>query len=313
MSDCDPYAPSPRRIGLLHAGEMGAAVAAVLRSRGIEVLGCAEGRSDATVARCVAAGITLCPSVRQLVAESDWVLSLVPPDAAESLCAQFCELESPDHSIFVDFNSISPERAARLGNAVEARRRRFVDGSINGLAKNLCTTATMFLSGRDAKQVGSLFSRDVRVQLLGENPGSASAMKMLLGGVSKGICALLVELLRVADQLAMREAFLAALSRIYPEVAALGERMLPSYAHHADRRMVETGELQDTAIATGIVGPSIAAIANTHRELAEHLSRHATDASSLCTLLNHLAATKFLLRPSIGVPESKVNLEGSYG
>ena len=43
-------------VGLLHPGEMGAAIGAVLRQRGIEVLWASEGRSEATKARAGAAG-----------------------------------------------------------------------------------------------------------------------------------------------------------------------------------------------------------------------------------------------------------------
>ena len=46
-----------RSVGLLHPGEMGAAVGAVLRSQGHRVVWASEGRSDETRARARAAGL----------------------------------------------------------------------------------------------------------------------------------------------------------------------------------------------------------------------------------------------------------------
>ena len=68
-----------------------------------------------------------------------------------------------------------------------------MDGAINGLAKNLTSSATMFLSGPRASEVADLFGQHVRVRLLGHEFGRASAMKMLLSGLSKGVCALFAE------------------------------------------------------------------------------------------------------------------------
>jgi 3-hydroxyisobutyrate dehydrogenase-like beta-hydroxyacid dehydrogenase len=57
-------------VGLLHPGEMGAAIGAVLRQRGIEVLWASEGRSEATASRAVAAGLVDAGTVAELARRS---------------------------------------------------------------------------------------------------------------------------------------------------------------------------------------------------------------------------------------------------
>ena len=78
-----------------------------------------------------------------------------------------------------------------------------MDAAVNGLAHNAASSGTLFLSGPRAAEVARLFAGTMRVQELGSEPGSASAMKMLLGGLSKGLCALFLELALLAREQGM--------------------------------------------------------------------------------------------------------------
>jgi 3-hydroxyisobutyrate dehydrogenase-like beta-hydroxyacid dehydrogenase len=81
-------------VGVLHPGEMGAAIGAALRAAGDEVRWASEGRSDATRAR--AAAFTDAGSVAEVDARCDVVFSVVPPHAAVELVQEgrdACQLE----------------------------------------------------------------------------------------------------------------------------------------------------------------------------------------------------------------------------
>jgi hypothetical protein len=69
-------------IGLLHPGEMGAAVAGCLTARVHQVLWAPPGRSAATAARATAAGLSAAASVAELTARAGLILSICPPHAA---------------------------------------------------------------------------------------------------------------------------------------------------------------------------------------------------------------------------------------
>jgi 3-hydroxyisobutyrate dehydrogenase-like beta-hydroxyacid dehydrogenase len=249
---------------------MGARVAEVLRGRGVRVVTTLDGRSRQTARRCQEGGIAARRTLDEVVAESGVVLSLVTTGAAEGVAAQYAaraHLAPPD-AIFVDVNSVGPELVAQIAGRIEAAGRSFVDGAINGLAKNLTTTGTLFLSGARAGEVAALFDGAVRVRVLGNDAGAASCIKMLLAGFAKGVCALHAELALSARRHGMLEAMTAATTEIYPEIARLVDRMLPTYARHAGRRATEMGELEKTVANAGVEPLVTAAVRELHERLA---------------------------------------------
>ena len=258
-------------VGILYPGEMGAAVAAMLHSRGVAVATTVQGRSAATANLARTSGAVLLDSFQEVVRGSDVLISLVVPSAAEQVAAEYCAAArlAPRGAIYVDANSISPERAGRIAEPIEAAGRSFVDASINGLAKNLASSGTLFLSGRRAGEVARLFEGATRVKLLGDEVGRASAMKMLLGGLSKGLCALLAELAVLAHEQGMLDEMLEAVGRTYGGVAAVAERMLPTYARHAERRHTEMSELAATARDAGVTPRVIEGVLRFHEALAQ--------------------------------------------
>ena len=265
---------SPATVGVLYPGEMGAAVASLLRARGHAVATTVKGRSPATAALGRASGAVLLDSFAEVVRGSDVLISLVVPSAAEQVAADYCAVAhlAPRGAVYVDANSVAPQRAAAIAARVEAAGRSFVDASINGLARNLGTSGTVFLSGRRAEEVARLFAGAARVKLLGDGAGRASAMKMLLGGLSKGLCALFAELALLAHEQGMLDEMLEAVGRTYGGVAAVAERMLPTYAKHAGRRHTEMSELEATARAAGLTPRVIDGVLAFHEAMARAMN-----------------------------------------
>ena len=92
-------------VGLLHPGEMGAALGAALARRGVTVVWASEDRSNATSERATTAGLEDVGSIRQLAHRSDVIVSVCPPHAA----ADVAESVAGFRGIFVDANAIAPE------------------------------------------------------------------------------------------------------------------------------------------------------------------------------------------------------------
>src|SRR4051812_8316406 len=156
-------------VGLLHPGEMGAAIGAVLRQRGIDVLWASEGRSEATAARAGAAGLTDAGTVAELAQRSDVVLSVCPPHGAADVGAAVGHFGG----MFVDANAISPATTRRIG----AGFARFVDGGIVGGPPSESYGPRLYLSGGDAGVVAELFDgTPVTARVLSEEAGDASAL-----------------------------------------------------------------------------------------------------------------------------------------
>src|SRR5256714_607945 len=284
-----------KTVGVLYCGEMGASLASVLSSRGVRVVTTARGRSDATIRCCRAAGCVILDSFADVAAQSDVVISVVPPSAAEEIAEAYCieAHRAPANALFVDLNSIGPELAMTLAERVSSSGRGFVDGAINGLAKNLTTSATLFLSGPRASEVADLFGQHVRVRLLGHEFGRASAMKMLLSGLSKGVCALFAETALTAHRRGMLNEMIAAYEQIYPGIMTLIQRMFPTYSQHAVRRATEMRQLVETARASGVEPIALEGARELHDQLAA-IDYGPLSASTVQSLVEFLANEGFL-------------------
>src|SRR5512138_1385822 len=97
---------SAERIGILHPGEMGSAVAATLRNSGYEVCWVAEGRSHLTRARAESAGLTDAVTLANLCRTCPVIVSVCPPEFASQVAADV--LAQGFQGIYLDANAISP-------------------------------------------------------------------------------------------------------------------------------------------------------------------------------------------------------------
>ena len=95
-----------RVAGMLHPGEMGAAVGQCLTGAGYEVLWASEGRGPDTAARAREAGLTDVGTVSQLAARASVILSICPPHAALDVA----EAVRGFSGLYMDANAISLPR-----------------------------------------------------------------------------------------------------------------------------------------------------------------------------------------------------------
>ena len=107
-------------VGLLHPGEMGAAVGGCLVSVGHEVLWDPAGRSRASTGRALAAELTGVTFDR-LIARSSVILSVCPPHAALDVARQVAS--AGYGGVYVDANAISVATAEQVCAVVDGRGR----------------------------------------------------------------------------------------------------------------------------------------------------------------------------------------------
>src|SRR5215213_11102035 len=119
---------------------MGAAVGRCLVEAGHEVLWASAGRSPQTAARAGAAGLTDVGSVDAVVARSEFLLSICPPDAALDVARSVHAYRG----VLVDANAVAPATAARIAAATAAT---YVDGGIIGPPPAEHGTTRLYLSG----------------------------------------------------------------------------------------------------------------------------------------------------------------------
>src|SRR5439155_20715156 len=91
-------------IGLLHPGEMGAAIGKCLAGAGHRVLWVPEGRSAATRERAAEAGLDGC-GWTEMAARSAVIVSVCPPHAALDVARQVAG--SGYRGLYLDANAVS--------------------------------------------------------------------------------------------------------------------------------------------------------------------------------------------------------------
>jgi 3-hydroxyisobutyrate dehydrogenase-like beta-hydroxyacid dehydrogenase len=176
-------------IGLLHPGEMGAAVGQCLVSAGHTVLWVPEGRGAATRKRAAEAGLDEC-GWAEMSARSDVIVSVCPPAAALEVARAVAG--TGFGGLYLDANAIAPATAGEVAAIVTAGRASYVDGGIVGPPPLAPGGTRLYLSGPRAAEVQALFGGtnvDARVV---PPPGTASAVKMAYASWTKGSAALLL-------------------------------------------------------------------------------------------------------------------------
>jgi 3-hydroxyisobutyrate dehydrogenase-like beta-hydroxyacid dehydrogenase len=236
-------------IGLLHPGEMGAAVGRCLADQGHDVLWAAEGRSQDTARRAQAAGLTDAGTIAALARRAEVIVSVCPPHAALDTAWAVHGFGG----LYADANAISPGTAAEIARLITDSGGRYVDGGIIGPPPVTPGTTRLYLSGADAGRVAGLLAGsplDARVV-----PGAvtaASAVKMAYAGWSKGTAALLLSVRALAREQGVEDTLLAEWSLSQPELAARSAGAARSAAVKGWRWVAEMEEIAATMASAGL-------------------------------------------------------------
>jgi len=264
------------RIGVLHPGEMGAAVGAVLAGAGHVVLWSPAGRSEATARRAAAAGLVDAGSVGELTRRCDTILSVCPPHAALDVAREAAGFGG----VFVDANAVSPATTRAVGAIVEDGGATFVDGGIVGAPPRAAGDTRLYLSGAAAAEVATLFDGTiVATPVLSDRVGDASAMKMAYAGYTKGAAALVLAVRALARESGLEPALLADWEESLPELPRRSLQAARSAATKGWRWDFEMEEIAATFAAAGLPDGFHRAAAELFRRAPRIDGAHADDAT----------------------------------
>jgi 3-hydroxyisobutyrate dehydrogenase-like beta-hydroxyacid dehydrogenase len=251
------------RVGLLFPGEMGALIGSAVHG---DVIWASEGRSDATRQR--AETFRDVGTVRELVAESEVVISLCPPAIADDVAGEVAA-EGFD-GIYLEANAISPDRTKRIAGYL-----RCVDGSVISRSD-----VNLYLSGdsEDVAAIAALFPEgEVKPIALDGGVGAASALKMAFGGWNKIGTALTAQAYAIAHAYGVEDALAAE--------GVDSDRFVRS-ARKAWRWAPEMEEVADASEALGLPG----GMGRGAAELFRRWEAHRDSPADLDSLLRDLAA-----------------------
>src|SRR6516165_5969003 len=236
-------------IGLLHPGEMGAAVGQCLTGRGHTVLWASEGRGPDTAARAEAAGLTDAGSVKAVASQAEVILSVCPPHAATDVAWAVHGFGS----LYVDANAISPGTAREIAQMITDSGGRYVDGGIIGLPPTAPRTTRLYLSGPDAEKVQALFTgSDLDALIAGKALTAASGVKMAYGAWTKGTAALILAIRELAREEGVEEALLAEWAISQPSLEKRSQGSARAAEAKGWRWVAEMEEIAATMAAAGL-------------------------------------------------------------
>jgi 3-hydroxyisobutyrate dehydrogenase-like beta-hydroxyacid dehydrogenase len=237
-------------VGLLHPGEMGAAVGGSLIPLGHEVLWDPARRSRATTGRALAAGLTGV-SFDRLIARSTVIFSICPPHAALDVARQVAAAGYT--GCYVDANAISVATAEQVSAVVTGAGATYVDGGIVGAPPEVAGHTRLYLSGPHANQVRPLFSRSRLDARIAEGPPyAASAVKMAYAAWTKGSSALLLAARALARAGGVERTLLTEWSLSQPNLTAQSERSATAAAAKGWRWVGEMEEIAASMNAAGL-------------------------------------------------------------
>ncbi|HYW77649.1 MAG TPA: DUF1932 domain-containing protein [Gammaproteobacteria bacterium] len=254
-------------IGFLHPGAMGVSLAATARNTGHAVYWSSAGRSEQSRARAARHGVVDAGSLEALCRICGIIVCVCPPHAAVEVAEQV--QASGFRGIYADVNAISPQKAKHIGQLMSTAGADFVDGGIIGLPAWKPDTTWLYLSGQSAERVAACFDAGpLGVEVIGDDVGKASALKMCFAANTKGTTALLCAILAAAEQLGVRRELEAQWSRNGSDQARKTRERVRGVTAKAWRFSGEMEEIASTLDAAGLpAGFHLAA-----REVYERLS-----------------------------------------
>lgn len=232
-------------VGLLHPGEMGAAVGQRLRELGLTVLWASDKRGADTVARAEKAGLLDVGSVGEMTRQCHVILSICPPHAAVDLARAVHVFTG----VYVDANAVSPATARQIAGIIEEGSGKYVDGGIIGPPPDSIGHTRIYLSGPHAGTVKELFAATtVDARVVDGGVGAASAVKMSYAAWTKGTDALLLASRALARSEGVEQVLLTEWEQSLPDLV---DRSMSAARSATAKGWRWEGEMQQISAAMG--------------------------------------------------------------
>jgi 3-hydroxyisobutyrate dehydrogenase-like beta-hydroxyacid dehydrogenase len=243
------------RIGVVGTGDMGSAMGGALVRAGYRVVTAGNGRSGHSRELAAREGIEDLGSLDAVVRESELLLSIVPPAAA----AEFARVVARTMTTagvrptFVECNAVAPATVRGIARELEAAGARFVDVGIVGRGPRVGGERTrLYVSGPHRAAVTALECPAIELVDLGNEIGTASALKMAYAALNKGTDALFTAVLLAAERLGVRAPLMRELAGSQQEALARMRSRVPFLSATAARYAPEMAEIAATYASVGV-------------------------------------------------------------
>jgi len=241
-------------VAILSPGDMGHAVGQLLHEHELKVVTCLTGRSQRTRALSAKAGIADVPDFKEMVLQSDVILSITVSEVVPLICQEVADIikETGTELLFAECNAITPKVARQMESVITDAGGRFVDVSIIGGPPRNGSSPRFYTSGPRASEFEEMREFGLDVRPIGPNTGQASGIKMCYASMTKGITALQTELMMAAEAMGLSEHLLAEFQNSQGAMIQRMERSIPSMPAKSRRWVSEMQEIEATYESLGM-------------------------------------------------------------
>ena len=231
------------RMAVIGFGEAGMALTPA-GSRGFD-----KRQDDAKRADFARCRVEACDTAAEAVANAEVIFSLVTADqalAAATAAAPYLALGS----LWIDFNSVSPDTKRAAAAVIDAAGARYVDVAVMAPVHPAARAVPLLIAGPHVEAAMAVLAASgfSNVRAVGGPIGSAAAIKMIRSVMIKGVEALTAECALAADAAGVLTDVLASLGAEWPHKFDYNlDRMMV----HGTRRAAEMGEVVATLDALG--------------------------------------------------------------
>lgn len=247
-------------VGFVGFGEAGSHIARGLRGDGLsrifayDINARTPKLGEKIQKRASESEIVLLDSNEELARKSDVIISTVTADAAAEAARQNAPYLEARH-LYADFNSVSPALKQAMEKVITAGGGRFVEGAIMLPVPPHGHRVPILLGGDHAQALANLLGPyGMRFEVVSEQIGTASAIKMCRSIIIKGMEALLFEFVLSATRFGVDERVFASLGDAFPGIdwSKLASYMVGRVIEHGERRAREMEEVAETLRAIGV-------------------------------------------------------------
>lgn len=214
--------------------------------------------------------VTRAASSAEALAGADLVFSAVTADQSLEAALTAAEALSPGQ-VFIDINSVSPQRKRDSAAAVEKTGAHYIDMAVMAPVHPKGHATPVLIAGPEAEQFAkTLQALGFSFSLAGDKVGAATAIKMVRSLFVKGLEAITVECLLAASASDCFEEVYASLSKSYPGLdwPRIAEYHFERVTTHGKRRAAEMMESGVTLDELGLNGGLAREIASVQSRMA---------------------------------------------
>lgn len=192
-------------------------------------------------ARAEQATVDLLDSPKKVLESVEMVLVAVPADKANGVSADL-KPHLRAGMVYVDVSASTPAIKNSIWEQIRETGVSFVDAAMLGPLTMYQHKVPMLISGSGSSRFAEQMSPyGMNLNLISENPGDASAVKLIRSIYMKGVAALFVEVLEAAHQLQVEELVIQSLQETMESQSFLQNmnQLVTGTAIHAERRAME--------------------------------------------------------------------------